>query len=193
MLGQTRVCAVITLAAVALCCSGRASAEAPKPQVEMHRTQAGEKDASGWYPAKPTKGHFSVLSPIPFNDYTIVTEDPNIGVLTLHGVGSKSADGMEFGAIETVRTARQKDVDLRDLIGRVARKQGATAPDVRIETIGREEVARTEFEGRSRGVVMRVSKTDAGLFNVICEYPEAIAEAAKPTCRDYVDSFRVGD
>lgn len=180
------------LAAVAAT-SGAAFGDAAKPQVEMHRTQATEKDESGWYLAKSTKGGFRILSPIPFNDYTIVTEDRNIGRLTLHGVGSKSADGMEFGAIETVRTDRQKDVDLRDLIAGVARKQGAAVPDVEVETIGREEVARAAFEGPSRGIVMRVSKTDRGLFNVICDYPVAISESAKLTCADYVDSFRLDD
>lgn len=176
--------------AAAAATSGAAFGDAAKPQVEMHRTQATEKDESGWYLAKSTKGGFRILSPIPFNDYTIVTEDRNIGRLTLHGVGSKSADGMEFGAIETVRADRQKDVDLRDLIAGVARKQGAAVPEVRLESVGKEEVAFAAFESSSRGVVMRVSKTGTSVFNVVCEYPLAIAEAAKLTCKGYVDSFR---
>ncbi|MFD1331965.1 hypothetical protein ACFQ4O_08120 [Methylopila musalis] len=182
----------IALAALALCGAGRASAEAAKPRVEVHRSQAGEKNAEGWYPATSTRGRFSGLSPIPFNDYTITIEDPNVGALTLHGVGSKSADGMEFGTIETVRTARQKDVDLRGVIAQVARKQGAAAPDIRVETIGREEIARAAFEGSARGVVMRASKTQESVFSVICEYPVALAESAKPTCEDYVASFQAG-
>ncbi|MFD1704190.1 hypothetical protein ACFSCV_14385 [Methylopila henanensis] len=183
----------LALALATAAISGAASGEPAKPKVEMHRTQVAIKDADGWYPAKSTRGRFSVLSPIPFNDYSITFDDPNIGELVLHGVGGKSADGMEFGAIETVRTARQKDVDLRQLVANVAAKQGAAVPEVRPERVGDEDVAHAEFQGRSRGVVMRASKTQVGVYTVVCEYPGAIAEQAKPTCRDYVASFRVED
>lgn len=102
-------------------------AVAAAPKLQMHRQMVQQKDANGLYPAQSTRGHFSVISPIPFNDYTITTEDPNIGTLTMHGIGSKSVDDMEFGTIETVRTARQKDLNLRDFITRTATNLGAAA------------------------------------------------------------------
>ena len=42
-----------------------------EPQMEMHRVQATTKDPSGWYLAASTHGAFSVLIPIPFNDFTV--------------------------------------------------------------------------------------------------------------------------
>ncbi|MDZ4834035.1 MAG: hypothetical protein SGJ27_09690, partial [Candidatus Melainabacteria bacterium] len=45
-----------------------------EPQMEMHRVQATTKDSSGWYLAASTHGSFSVLLPIPFNDFTVIDD-----------------------------------------------------------------------------------------------------------------------
>jgi len=45
-----------------------------EPKVEMHRLGVNVDDGSGWYPAVSTKGSFSILMPIPFNDF--MTRDP---------------------------------------------------------------------------------------------------------------------
>jgi len=166
-------------------------AVAAAPKLQMHRQMVQQKDANGLYPAQSTRGHFSVISPIPFNDYTITTEDPNIGTLTMHGIGSKSVDGMEFGTIETVRTARQKDLNLRDFITRTAANLGAMAPAIVVKQEGPEEVARTAFEGTSRAIVMRLSKTAGSVFNVMCDYPVKAAQTARQMCDNYVSSFRL--
>lgn len=164
---------------------------AAAPKLEMHRQMVQQKNADGLYPAASTRGHFSIISPIPFNDYTITTEDPNIGTLTMHGIGSKSVDDMEFGTIETVRTARQKDLDLRNFITRTAANLGAMAPAISVTQEGPEEVARTAFEGTSRAIVMRLSKTAGSVFNVMCDYPVKAAKSARQMCDNYVSSFRL--
>ena len=164
---------------------------AAAPKLQMHRQMVQKKNADGLYPAQSTKGHFSVISPIPFNDYTITTDDPNIGTLTMHGIGSKSVDDMEFGTIETVRTARQKDLDLRDFITLTAANLGAMAPAISVRREGAEEVARTAFEGTSRAIVMRLSKTAGSVFNVMCDYPVKAAKTARQICDNYVSSFRL--
>jgi hypothetical protein len=168
-----------------------ACAFASQPQLEMHRQMVQQKNADGLFPAQSTKGHFSVISPIPFNDYTITTEDPNIGTLTMHGIGSKSVNDMEFGTIETVRTARQKDLNLRDFITRTAASLGAAAPVIAVKHEGPEEVARAAFEGTSRAIVMRLSKTAGSVFNVMCDYPVKAAKSARQMCDNYVSSFRL--
>lgn len=164
---------------------------AANPKLEMHREMVQQKDADGLYPAESTRGHFSVKSPLPFNDYTITTEDPNIGTLTMHGIGSRSVDDMEFGTIETIRTARQKDMNLRDFITRTAASLGATAPAISVKQEGPEQVARTAFEGTSRAIVMRLSKTAGSVFNVMCDYPVQAAKTARQMCDNYVSSFRL--
>jgi len=168
-----------------------ACAFATQPKLEMHRQMVQQKNAEGLYPAASTRGHFSIISPVPFNDYTITTEDPNIGTLTMHGIGSKSIYDMEFGTIETVRTARQKDLDLRDFISRTAANLGATAPAIVVKQEGPEEVARAAFEGTSRAIVMRLSKTAGSVFNVMCDYPVKAETTARQMCDNYVSSFRL--
>lgn len=182
----------LTTALVCFSIGGYAAyAFAAQPKLQMHRQMVQQKDANGLYPAQSTRGHFSVISPIPFNDYTITTEDPNIGTLTMHGIGSKSVDDMEFGTIETVRTARQKDLNLRDFITRTAANLGAAAPAIVVKQEGPEEVARAAFEGTSRAIVMRLSKTPGSVFNVMCDYPVKAAKTARLMCDNYVSSFRL--
>ncbi len=41
-----------------------------EPKLEMHRVGAKADDGSGWHLAVSSKGSFSVLLPIPFNDFT---------------------------------------------------------------------------------------------------------------------------
>jgi hypothetical protein len=75
-----------------------AGAQAP---VKMHRVQDSTRDGSGWYYAKSTEGHFSVLLPYPFNDFTMTSNDTSNRVLSMYVVGSKNRDGMKFSAMET--------------------------------------------------------------------------------------------
>lgn len=72
-----------------------------EPQMEMHRVQATSKDPSGWYLAASTHGSFAVLIPIPFNDFTVIDDDPKVGRIKTYTVGAKSAEGIKFSATET--------------------------------------------------------------------------------------------
>lgn len=64
----------------------------------MHRLQATTADASGWYLAAATKGTFSVLIPLPFNDFSVADDDPAAGGVITHTVGAKSSEGIKFSA-----------------------------------------------------------------------------------------------
>src|SRR5262245_16246398 len=61
-----------------------------QPKLEMHRTGVRADDGSGWHLAVSSKGSFSVLLPIPFNDFT--TNDAATGE-TSYVVGGKSTEG----------------------------------------------------------------------------------------------------
>src|SRR5262245_31461615 len=65
---------------------------AAKPQLEMHRQQATTPGDSGWYLAESTHGSFSVLMPIPFNDFTVTASDPKLGTIRTYAVGALSAE-----------------------------------------------------------------------------------------------------
>ncbi|XIA62607.1 hypothetical protein ACFIOY_24210 [Bradyrhizobium sp. TZ2] len=73
------------------------------PKLEMHRVGVNVDDGSGWYLAVSTKGSFSILLPIPFNDFT--TLDPSTGEVS-HVVGGKSSEGIKFTAVELPATAK---------------------------------------------------------------------------------------
>ena len=68
-----------------------------EPKLEMHRVGVNADDGSGWYPAVSSKGSFSILLPIPFNDFT--TRDPGTDEVS-HVVGGKSSEGIKFTAVE---------------------------------------------------------------------------------------------
>ena len=90
---------------LALIVSTSAAAES---KLEMHRVGVNVDDGSGWYPAVSTKGSFSILLPIPFNDFT--TRDPATDEVS-HVVGAKSSEGIKFTAVE-LPTAARTSVDL---------------------------------------------------------------------------------
>jgi hypothetical protein len=87
---------------LALIVSTSASATA-EPKLEMHRVGVNVDDGSGWYPAVSTKGSFSILLPIPFNDF--MTRDPGTDEVS-HVVGGKSSEGIKFSAVELQATAK---------------------------------------------------------------------------------------
>ncbi len=67
-----------------------AVAQAQQPKLEMHRAGVSADDGSGWHQAVSTKGSFSILMPIPFNDFT--THDAGTGEVS-QVIGGKSSEG----------------------------------------------------------------------------------------------------
>src|SRR5258708_37417286 len=88
---------------LALMILASAVAQAQQPKLEMHRLGVNADDGSGWHPAVSTKGSFSILMPIPFNDFT--TRDAGTGEVT-HAVGGKSSEGIKFAAVWAPLTSK---------------------------------------------------------------------------------------
>jgi hypothetical protein len=86
-----------------------------KPELKMHRTQVSVKDSSGWYFARSTQGHFSVLLPMPFNDYTVIAKDSLKNDIKSYAVGCQNKDGVTFMAVETILSSK-KDIDMMKLV-----------------------------------------------------------------------------
>src|SRR5262245_43916523 len=102
---------------------------AAEPKMEMHRMQATTKDPSGWYLAASTHGTFSVLIPIPFNDFTVTDDDPKFGKIKTHIVGSKSSEGIKFSATETPIIAGKTPTNLTSFPKQFS-KPGQTVSDI---------------------------------------------------------------
>lgn len=65
----------------------------------MHRKLAGEADASGWYPARSTKGGFAVSLPAQFNDFTVTASRLDNGYeAEIDVVGTQIKDVGKFSA-----------------------------------------------------------------------------------------------
>src|SRR5262245_12694147 len=59
----------MTLLRALACCMALAGIAAAGPQMHFHRKQAGDFKQNFWVKADSTEGRFSVLMPVPFNDF----------------------------------------------------------------------------------------------------------------------------
>ena len=148
-----------------------------EPQMEMHRLQATTKDQSGWYIAASTHGSFSVLIPIPFNDFTVTDDDPKIGRIKSHTVGARSAEGIKFSATETPIIEGRSPTDLSALPQQL-RKPGQTVSHIDTSSFGGYPSVSFSVKGSSSGAYMRYVNTRNSLIVVILEYPIHQAKAA---------------
>jgi len=94
----------------------------PAPKVTMHRSQAGEPDASGWMLATSTEGGFSVRLPIKFNDYTADESAVSGPVLRSFSIEANSRDKTKFYASRVVYRDGAKTAQL--FFGRWEKKEG---------------------------------------------------------------------
>jgi hypothetical protein len=83
------------------------------PNTEVHRLQDTTLDESGWYYAKSTKGNFSVLMPIPFNDYSV-----NVNDYETYYVTGESEEGVTFTVLQT-QNLNDKPANLQEIISKL--------------------------------------------------------------------------
>jgi hypothetical protein len=98
-----------------------AVADVPKG-LKSHRMQAGVPRKDGWYDAKSTEGHFRVSLPIPFNDATIEPDEKNAGIGYM--IGSTSAEGLKFVALEWVDLKKRETKEALKAIPESFREKG---------------------------------------------------------------------
>tara|TARA_B110000046_G_C12996464_1_gene400227 strand:+ start:283 stop:846 length:564 start_codon:yes stop_codon:yes gene_type:complete len=83
------------------------------PNAEIHRLQDTTVDQSGWYYAKSMQGNFSVLMPIPFNDYTVKVNDYESFYIT-----GESDEGVTFTILQA-ENLKDAPVNLNQLISKL--------------------------------------------------------------------------
>jgi hypothetical protein len=164
---------------------------AAKPQMEMHRLQATTPGESGWYLAESTRGSFSVLMPIPFNDYTVtvIESDPKAGITRAYSVGALSAEGLKFAAVETPivpgKTPQNLDQAQRDLA-----KDGNVSDIVKAPFLGWPSLSYSQA-GPNSGAFFRCVQTDTSYIIAILEYPIARRSAAVQFKSRFLDSLKL--
>ena len=161
-----------------------------EPQMEMHRLQATTKDPSGWYVAASTYGSFSVLIPIPFNDFTVTDDDPKYGKFKAHIVGAKSVEGIKFSATETPIIEGRSPTNLAALPEQF-RKPGQTVSDIDTSLFAGYPSVSFSVKGLSSGAYMRHVKTPTTLILVILEYPMDQAKTADGFRSVFLSSLKI--
>ena len=161
-----------------------------EPQMEMHRVQATTKDSSGWYLAASTHGTFSVLIPIPFNDFTVTDDDSKFGKVKIHTVGAKSAEGIKFSATETPIFAGKSPTNLA-VFPQQFSKPGQKVSDIDNSTFAGYPSVSFSVKGPSSGVYVRHVKTPKSLILVILEYPKDQAKAAEEFRTTFMSSLMI--
>jgi len=160
------------------------------PQMEMHRAQATTKDPSGWYLAASTHGSFTVLIPIPFNDFTVTDDDPKAGRINIYTVGAKSAEGIKFSATETPIMEGRSPTNLAALPNQF-RKPGQTVSDIDTSLFAGYPSVSFSVKGPLSGAYMRHVKTPENLILVILEYPMEQAKAAEGFRSVFLPSLKI--
>jgi hypothetical protein len=161
-----------------------------EPQMDMHRVQATTKDPSGWYLAASTHGSFTVLIPIPFNDFTVTDDDPKVGRVKTYTVGAKSAEGIKFSATETPIIEGRSPTNLA-AFPQQFRKPGQTVSDLDTSLFAGYPSVLFSVKGPSSGAYMRHVKTPKSLILVILEYPMDQAKAAERFRSVFLSSLKI--
>jgi hypothetical protein len=168
---------------LALIVSTSATAE---PKFEMHRVGVNVDDGSGWYPAVSTKGSFSILLPIPFNDFT--TRDPGTGEVS-NVVGGKSSEGIKFTAAELPVTARTP-VDLAAIPKSFSSKPANKVSDVTRST--KDDVDNLFFSVTNSATAahFRYIRMKGMLYVLTIEYPNAYRDVVAEKKDKFFGSFK---
>ena len=169
---------------LALIASTSATAE---PKLEMHRVGVNVDDGSGWYPAVSTKGSFSVLLPIPFNDFT--TSDTGKDEVS-HVVGGKSSEGIKFTAVETPVTARTP-ADIAAIPKSFSSNPANKVSDVSRNT--KDDVDNLSFSVATSATTVHVRyiRMKGTLYILTIEYPNAYREWVAEKKDKFFGSFKL--
>ena len=161
-----------------------------EPRIEMHRAQATTKDPSGSYLAASTHGTFSVLIPIPFNDFTVTDDDPKFGKIKTHTVGAKSAEGIKFSATETPIIEGRSPTNLASVPQQFS-KPGYKVSGIDTSLFAGYPSVSFSVKGPSSGAHMRHVKTPQSVILLILEYPQDQAKTAEEFRSTFLSSLKI--
>jgi hypothetical protein len=161
-----------------------------KTQMEMHRLQVQTPSGSDWYLAESTHGSFSVLIPIPFNDFTVTENDPHLGTIKTYTVGAKSAEGIKFSATETPIIPNRTPDRLDELPQKLASRCQKVSEIVEAAFSGWSSIS-FAVSGTETGAYLRYVKTQNSLFVVILEYPNTYRSEAAALKSRFLDSLQI--
>ena len=157
-----------------------------QPKLEMHRVGVSADDGSGWHLAVSSGGSFSVLLPIPFNDFT--TRD-TAGETTFV-VGGKSSEGIKFAAVE-LPAGGKTPPDLASIPKSLASNPANKVSDVSRITRNDADILTLTLADGSKTLYMRCIQTKGARYTLTIEFPNAHRELVAATKDKFFESFKV--
>ena len=158
-----------------------------QPKLEMHRVGAKADDGSGWHLAVSTKGSFSVLLPIPFNDFT--TNDAATGETT-YVVGGKSTEGIKFAAVELAPGAKALP-DLASIPKTLAATPANKVSDVSRSSKGGADILTLTMANAIATLYMRCIQLNGVRYTLTIEFPNAYRELVAANRDRFFESFKL--
>jgi hypothetical protein len=147
-----------------------------EPEKQMHRFQVSQKDGNGWYTARSTNGQFSVLLPVPFNDFSLPGDGAS-DVLRTESVGGESSEGIHFTAARIYYVG--KGLEEQYFIDFI---RGKASPGSQPQVIGNYHAIDFEVSNSTSGTLQRVVITNGSLIILSVEWPnehESVAKALR--------------
>lgn len=159
-----------------------------EPTLEMHRTQATAADPSGWNLAASTQGGFSVLIPLPFNDFTVIGKKTAL----MHTVGAKSADGIKFAATKILNPEGKAPPDLARL-PQDFQATGNTVSDIDPSPFSGYPAVSFTARRATDGAYLRYVKVPGGVIALTLEFPSDKADLASSYREKFLSSLQVAE
>lgn len=183
LLARTRLVPTV-LIALALVLPARAMAE---PKLEMHRVGATADDGSGWHLAVSSNGSFSVLMPLPVNDFT--TRDAAAGDAATYVIGAKSTEGIKVAVVELPASGRR----LPDLasIPQTLANATSTVSDVKRTTSDGADMLTLTVANAASTLHMKCIDIKGTRYNLTIEFPNGQRELVTSIKDKFFDSFRL--
>ena len=153
--------------------------------MKMHRVQDTTKNRSGLYYGKSTEGHFSVLLPIPFNDFTIKNDET-----TSYIIGCKSREGIKFAATEMVKNEKNKAIDM-DAIFKKFSSPSYTIADVKKEKFNNRESISFSVTDRSNGAIFKYIDSKYSIYLMTIEFPIAYKKMVEKDFAFFFSSLNI--
>lgn len=158
-----------------------------EPKAEMHRVGAKADDGSGWHLAVSTNGSFSVLLPIPFNDFTI--HDAAKGE-TSYVVGGKSSEGIKFVALE-LPLGGKAPPDLASIPKSLAANPANKVSDVSRSRKGDADILSLTVADNTKTLYMRCIQMTGARYTLTIEFPDTYRDLVAASKDRYFDSFKL--
>jgi len=163
-----------------------------EPMVEMHRTQATADDPSGWNLAASTLGGFSVLIPLPFNDFTVKARDPKTDGTVVHAVGAKSSEGIKFSATKMFDPEGKAPPDLASFPQNFP-KSRYTVSDVDTSPFSGFPSVSFTVKSASGGGYVRYVKVPGSVIALTLEFPSDQEKIASGYREKFLSSLQITD